>query len=45
MVITRELGICAVLAGVAVGLAGPASADGLSGPYTATIIDGPLQHL
>jgi hypothetical protein len=29
-----------VLAGAAVAMAGPASADPLSGPYTATVIDG-----
>jgi hypothetical protein len=40
MAITRGLGACIVLAGAAVGLAGPASAEPLSGSYTATVIDG-----
>jgi hypothetical protein len=44
MAIIRGLGVCFVLAGVAVGLSGPASVVGLSGPYTATVLDGPLQH-
>jgi|SRR6185312_8043775 hypothetical protein len=37
--ITRGLAVGAVLAGAAIGLAGPASADPTAGPYTATIID------
>ncbi len=38
--ITRGLGVCVVLAGAAVGLAGPALAEPSSGPYTVTYIDG-----
>ncbi|WNG94989.1 hypothetical protein [Mycobacterium sp. ITM-2016-00318] len=37
--ITRGLAVGAVLAGAAVGLAGPASAEPTAGNYTATIID------
>ena len=37
--ITYGFAASAVLAGVAIGLAGPASADPTAGPYTATIID------
>jgi hypothetical protein len=37
--ITRGLVAGIVLAGAAVALAGPASADPTAGPYTATIID------
>jgi hypothetical protein len=44
MAIARGLGICTVLAGVSVGLSGPALAEGLSGSYIATVIDGPLKH-
>lgn len=40
MAITRGLGVCIVLAGAAVGLAGPAFAEELSGPYTVTYIEG-----
>lgn len=40
MTIIRGLAVVAVLAGAAVGLAGPASAEPLSGDYTATVIDG-----
>jgi hypothetical protein len=40
MTITRAMAVAAVLAGAAVGMAGPASAEPLSGPYTTTIIDG-----
>jgi hypothetical protein len=36
---TRGLAVGVVLAGAAIGLAGPASADPTAGPYTATIID------
>lgn len=40
MTITQGLAVAAVLAGAAVGLAGPASADPVDGSYTATMIDG-----
>ncbi len=36
----RIAAVTATMGGVAVGLAGPASADPLSGSYTATVIDG-----
>jgi hypothetical protein len=39
-IITRGLAVGAVLAGAAVGLAGPASADPLSGSYTETVVSG-----
>lgn len=42
--ITRGLAVGVVLAGAAIGLAGPASADPTAGPYTATIIDPGASH-
>ena len=42
--ITYGCAASAVLAGVAIGLAGPASADPTAGPYTATIIDPGASH-
>jgi hypothetical protein len=40
MTITRGVAAVAVLAGAAIGLASPASADPVDGPYTATMLDG-----
>jgi hypothetical protein len=40
MTITRRLAVGVVLAGAAIGLAGPASADPLSGSYTETVVSG-----
>jgi hypothetical protein len=37
--ITRGLAAAAILAGAAVGFAGPAAADPAEGPYTATMLD------
>jgi hypothetical protein len=39
MTITRGLAVGAVVAGAALGLANPASAESLSGTYTATVTD------
>jgi hypothetical protein len=43
MAITRGLAVGVVLAGAAVGLAVPASAEPLSGSYTETVIDGGME--